>query len=158
MISLIVALDKNGLIGNGNDLPWHYPSDLKYFRKNTLNKTLLMGSNTYQSIIDRIGKPLEKRISVVASYIEKKSDFESVKYILDPLAFIKDFPKEEELMIVGGKSIYELTAPYAEKLYLTVINDSHEGDCFLQLPDLNSFRLVSETNEGVLSFRIYERI
>jgi len=158
MISLIVALDKNNLIGNGNDLPWHYPNDLKYFRRNTLNKTLLMGSNTYQSIIDRIGKPLEKRKSVVANWKLKKSEFDNVQYITDPVTFIKNFPKEEELMIIGGKSIYELTASYAERLYLTIINANHEGDCFLKLPSLDNFRLISEINEGVLSFRIYERI
>ena len=60
MISIIVAIGKNNLIGKGNDLPWYYPEDLKYFKSKTLNKTVLMGENTFYSIVNRINKPLPK--------------------------------------------------------------------------------------------------
>lgn len=65
MLSLIVAIDDNFLIGNGNNLPWYEPEDLKYFKKVTLNHAVLMGYNTYLSIINRIGKALPKRKNYV---------------------------------------------------------------------------------------------
>ena len=68
MKSLIVAIGVNGLIGKGNDLPWNYPEDLKYFKKVTLNKDVFMGYNTYLSIVNRIGKPLPKRNNYVLTY------------------------------------------------------------------------------------------
>ena len=60
MISMILAMDINNLVGKNNDLPWHYPEDLQYFKNVTLNKKVLMGYNTYLSIVNRLGKPLPK--------------------------------------------------------------------------------------------------
>ena len=65
MLSLIVAVDDNFLIGNNNELPWYEPNDLKYFKKVTTGKAVLMGYNTYLSIINRLGKPLPKRENYV---------------------------------------------------------------------------------------------
>ncbi len=79
MISIIVAIDKNNLIGNNNSLPWNYPEDLKYFREITLNKTVLMGKNTFISILNRNNKPLPKRKNIVVSHDKNlKFDFENV--------------------------------------------------------------------------------
>jgi ribosomal protein S18 acetylase RimI-like enzyme len=65
---MILAMDKNNLVGRGNDLPWNYPEDLKYFKKITLNKDVFMGYNTYLSIVNRIGKPLPKRNNYVLTF------------------------------------------------------------------------------------------
>ena len=67
MINLIVAIGQNNLIGKDNDLPWHYPEDLKYFRSVTSKHTVLMGEATFYSIYDRIGKPLPNRTNIVAT-------------------------------------------------------------------------------------------
>ena len=65
MISIIVAIGNHNLIGKGNDLPWHYPEDLQYFKEKTVNQTVLMGENTFYSIMDRLHKPLPKRNNIV---------------------------------------------------------------------------------------------
>lgn len=156
MISLIVAMDRNNLIGKGNDLAWHYPEDLKYFKEITTGKSVIMGYNTYLSIYNRIKKPLPNRINYVITYEDKlpgnpnivKGDIES---------FLKSW-EENELVIIGGKSIYEWLAKYADKIYLTRIEKDHDGDVYLNLP-LEDFELVNET-PGIdpdLKFQVFMR-
>ena len=71
MISLIVAHDLNKVIGKDNKMPWHYPEDLKYFKNTTLHKNVLMGSNTLESIISYLGKPLPNRVNIVVTRSKK---------------------------------------------------------------------------------------
>lgn len=154
MISLIFAIDRNLLIGKGNDLPWDYPEDLKYFKKTTLHKTVLMGLETFQSILMRIGKPLPNRKSVVASLTP--FEYPGVEVIGDLFAYLKE-PKQEEVFVIGGKTIYKLSLPYADRLYITHIDAVHEGDVYFEGLDLSLFHLVSKEVVGKLSFCIYER-
>jgi len=88
MINLIFAIDPNGLIGKGNDLPWHYPEDLRYFKQRTMGKTVLMGLETFKSIIDRLGHPLPGRKSIVASL--EPFSYPGVTVIDDVVAFFED--------------------------------------------------------------------
>jgi dihydrofolate reductase len=155
MISMIFAIDPNKLLGKGNDLPWNYPADLKYFKEMTLNKTVLMGLETFQSILMRTGKPLPKRKSVVASLTPFAYD--GVTVIDDLFAYLKQ-PHEEEIFVIGGKTIYQLTLPYAERLYITHIAKVYQGDVYLDQLDLTPFRLISERVEGELRFCVYERV
>ena len=96
MLSIIVAVDENFLIGNGNDLPWNEPADLKYFKKITMGHSLLMGYNTYLSIVNRIGKTLPGRTSYVLTYekeliadsmiddmVERVGARETIKFLLN---------------------------------------------------------------------------
>ncbi|MFH0992934.1 MAG: dihydrofolate reductase [bacterium] len=154
MISMIFAIDPNGLIGKGNDLPWNYPQDLQYFKATTLHKTVLMGLATYRSILARIGKPLPERTSVVAS-LEPFAD-PRVHVISDLIAYLSE-PRSEEVFVIGGKTIYELAFPYADRLYITHVKKAYTGDVFLRNLDFSTFRLVSERDEPELSFCIYER-
>ena len=154
MISLILAIDPKGLIGKNNDLPWHYPEDLKYFKETTLNKTVLMGTKTFVSILNRLKKPLPNRKSLVAS----KSNYaypgvETINSLTDFLA--KDH--QEEIFIIGGKTIYEAAFAYADRLYITHIHKEYEGDSYLQL-DMSNFSLIKEDIRDGLTFAIYERI
>ncbi len=155
MISLIFAIDPNYLIGNDNDLPWNYPEDLRYFKKITENKTVLMGLETFRSIISRNGKPLPNRHSVIAS-LEPYS-FPGVTVINDLMRFLL-VPRDDEIFIIGGKTIYELALPFADKLYITHIRKVHEGNVFLKTMDLSKFRLISKDEREDLTFAIYERI
>ncbi|MFW5794292.1 MAG: dihydrofolate reductase [Bacillota bacterium] len=154
MISLILAMDPNGLIGKKNDLPWHYSEDLKYFKKITLNKTVLMGRKTFESILKRLNKPLPKRKNIVVS----RSDL-SYKGI----TVIKDLDKflsknhQEEIFVIGGKTIYEQSIKYADKLYITYIKKTYEGDTYLKL-NLDQFKKIKEVETKDLIFTIYERI
>jgi dihydrofolate reductase len=155
MISMIFAIDPNKLLGKGNDLPWNYPADLKYFKQTTLHKTVLMGLETFQSILMRTGKPLPNRKNVVASLTPFA--YEGVEVIDDLFRYLKT-PREEEVFVIGGKTIYNLALPYADRLYITHIEQVHEGDVYFDKLDLTPFRRVSEKVEGVLRFCVYERV
>lgn len=154
MISLIFAVDRNLLIGKDNDLPWHYSEDLQYFKKTTAGKTVLMGLETFRSILSRNGKPLPGRRSVVASL--EPFSYPGVEVINDLLGFLKA-PRDEEVFVIGGKTIYELSLPFADRLYITHIDAEHEGNVYFRKLDLSPFRLVRETAAGVLRFCLYER-
>lgn len=156
MISMILAMDINNLVGKNNDLPWYYPEDLQYFKKVTLNKKVLMGYNTYLSIVNRIGKPLPKRENYVLTF-EKELPLGGI--IVDDLKALLDEYKssEEELFIIGGKSIYELLVDYADMIYLTRINKAYDGDTYLNCIDFSLFELTSKEEVGELSFEVYKR-
>ena len=156
MISMILAMDINNLVGKNNDLPWYYPEDLQYFKKVTLNKKVLMGYNTYLSIVNRIGKPLPKRENYVLTF-EKELPLGGI--IVDDLKALLDEHKssEEELFIIGGKSIYELLVDHADMIYLTRINKAYDGDTYLNCIDFSLFELTSKEEVDELSFEVYKR-
>ncbi len=155
MISLIFAIDPQGLIGKGNDLPWHYPEDLRYFKEKTLNKTVLMGLETFKSILARLGRPLPGRKSIVASL--EPFAYPGVVVINDLHAFLQE-DHQEEIFVIGGKTIYELTFPYADRLYITHVKTVHTGDVYLEGLDLTDFKLISSHATEALVFAVYERI
>ncbi|MBN2504819.1 MAG: dihydrofolate reductase [Bacilli bacterium] len=154
MISMIFAMDPKKLIGKGNDLPWNYPEDLAYFKKMTENKTVLMGLETFRSILQRNGRPLPNRQSIIAS-LEPYS-YPGVLVINDLITYLKAH-HNEEIFIIGGKTIYELALPYADRLYITHIKRTHDGDVYLTKLDLSHFRLVSKDERKDLIFAVYER-
>ncbi|MCK4552456.1 MAG: dihydrofolate reductase [Tenericutes bacterium] len=154
MISLIFATDPNHLIGKDNDLPWNYSEDLKYFKAKTLNKTVLMGLETFNSILSINGKPLPRRNLVVASL--EPFSYPNVTVIDDLFKYLKQ-PHEEEIFIIGGKTIYELSFPYADRLYITHIKKEHKGNVYLNF-NLDEFTLVSEDIRENLIFAVYERL
>lgn len=156
MISIIVALAKNNVIGKSNDLPWYYPEDLKYFKQITSNHTVLMGRNTFESILSRINKPLPNRKNIV---VTKNPDFhyDNVEVVHDLEAFLSQ-NHEEEIFVIGGKQIYEQVIDYAQRLYITHINKEHSGDVYFPEIDYSKYQLVSKNDLNELSFCIYERI
>lgn len=154
MISLIFATDPNHLIGRNNDLPWNYPEDLKYFKKKTLHKTVLMGLATFHSIMSINGKPLPNRNLVVASL--EDFSYPGVTVIKDLISYLKQ-PHEEEIFVIGGKTIYELSFPFADRLYITHIKKVHEGNVYLDF-NLDDFTLVEQHETDELIFAVYERV
>ena len=156
MISIIAAIGKNRELGRGNDLIWHIKEDLKNFKNLTMGKYIAMGKNTYESL----PKHLEGRKYIVLSSslseIENGLLFNDFNKLLE---FIKDV--DEEVMIIGGASIYKLFLPFADKLYLTEIDSEEKADVYF--PDFNKEDYecnVVSTNEvdGLkYSFVIYER-
>lgn len=153
MISLIFATDPNHLIGRDNDLPWHYPEDLAYFKKTTLHKTVLMGLNTFYSILEMNGKPLPKRRIIVASL--EPFSYPDVTVISDLIGFLKE-DHQEEIFVIGGKTIYELAFPYAHRLYITHIKTPHQGNIYLDF-SLQDFEIISKDEREALTFAVYER-
>lgn len=137
-LSLIVAMDKNGLIGKDNSLPWSLPADLKYFRETTSGHPVVMGRKTFESI----GRPLPNRLNIIltrtpAFQAEGCTVISSVDKVLEQ-------SQSEEVFIIGGKQVYHLFLPFVQRVYLTRIDEEFEGDTHLQL-DLSDFKLVKET-------------
>ncbi|KKW32412.1 MAG: Dihydrofolate reductase [Parcubacteria group bacterium GW2011_GWA1_53_13] len=116
-VSMIAAVGRNRELGLGNGLLWHIPEDLKRFKALTLGHPVIMGRKTFESI----GKPLPGRTNLVVS--------RSALSLEDALAQAKKLDKEE-VFIIGGAQIYEQALPYADRLYLTLIEDTKEADAF----------------------------
>ena len=155
MLAIIVAVDENNLIGNGNALPWYYPEDLKYFKKVTNYKAVLMGYNTYRSIIDRNGKILPNIVSYVLTEEESLPEGGIVVTNLDELI---EAYKTSELYVIGGKMVYTELLPLVDRLYITRIPGTHEGDVYFPEVNYDEFKLLGTTKEKDLKFEVYERI
>lgn len=136
-LSLIVAMDDNGLIGRGGQLPWRLPEDLKFFRRTTLGKTVLMGRKTW----DSLGKPLDGRRNWVLSR-DPAFRPEGAR-VFDDLDAALDAHEDGELMVIGGAALFEATLPLAQRIYLTQVHAQLEGDTWFPSTDLPEFREVA---------------
>jgi dihydrofolate reductase len=137
-LSLIWAMDSNRLIGNANALPWYLPADLAFFKRTTLGKPILMGRKTYQSI----GKPLPGRRNIV---ITRDPGFcaagcDIATGIDEALRLCAD---AEEVMLIGGASLYEQTIDRASKLYITRIHGEFEGDTWFPEFNIDAWNIES---------------
>lgn len=123
MISFIVAMDQNGLIGNNNEIPWHLPDDLKRFKKITMGHPIVMGRKTFQSI----GHPLPGRENIILTR-NKNISFEGCT-VFHTLEDLLDYcrNKDGEVFIIGGADMFRIFLPFVEKLYVTKINQEFSG-------------------------------
>jgi len=145
MVSIIAALGKNRVLGKDNELLWRIPDDLKRFKELTTGHPIIMGSKTYESI----GKPLPNRTNIV---LTKDSDYEAPgTIVVHSLEEAFEKAENEEIFVIGGGQIYALALPYADKLYLTLIDDKKEGDTFF--PDYSAFTKKTPVEE-----RVFEEI
>jgi len=159
LISLIVAVANNGVIGNKGALPWRIPEDMRWFRMHTLNKPVLMGRKTWESLPK---KPLPKRENVIVThdsgYVAEDA---SVATSFD--AAIAAAAGSPEIVVIGGASLYAEALPRAGRIYLTNVGISPEGDVFM--PPFNHAEWVEKFVQshpalGPLpgfTFRILER-
>ncbi|MFL0806232.1 MAG: dihydrofolate reductase [Oceanobacter sp.] len=145
--SLIVALARNHTIGLDNDMPWHLPDDLKYFRQQTSGKPVVMGRKTFESI----GRPLPKRTNIV---ITRQSDFQpdgvvvvnSLEQALEvarEAASKAEDPNLRDVIIMGGAQIYQQALPCVDRLLLTEIQAEIAGDTFFPAFDRSQWQEVS---------------
>jgi len=156
MISLIVAMDEARLIGASNKLPWHFKEDLQYFKKITTGHDIFMGRLTFESILSYRSQPLPNRHHYVATR-NKSYDFSDVTTVDDIEGFITTYPKEKELFIIGGANIYEQTLPLVDKLYITHVKHTYEGDAWFPQFDESDWQAkIIDENEDLL-FMVYER-
>lgn len=137
MLSLIVAVAQNGVIGDRNALLWHISEDLKHFKALTSGHPVVMGRKTYESL----GRPLPNRTNVVISRQELEIPGCRVVHSLDEALAL--FPGDEEVFIIGGAQIYAEALPRADRFYLTRVFHDYEGDT--RFPEWNEaqWRLVS---------------
>ncbi len=160
MISFIVAMDDNNLIGKDNALPWHLPADLAYFKKVTTNHTIVMGRKTYESI----GRPLPKRKNVVLTHSTSfQEEGVTVIHSLDELKEMAN-RSNEELFIIGGARLYEQLLPVADRLYVTHIRATFDGDTHFPVFSKEEWKIIDskehkkdEKNAYDYEFVVYER-
>ena len=162
MIALIVAMDRNRVIGYHNDMPWHLPNDLAHFKKTTTGHTILMGRRTF----DSIGRPLPNRKNVVLTRSKDLQLPDGVQVIHD-LQFVLDWKTNypnEKLFIIGGAHLYEQTLPYVDRMYITKIDAAFPGDTYFPAFSEKDWMLLcqrngklDENNRYPHQFFIYER-
>lgn len=141
-ITLVVATDEAGLIGNQGDLPWRLPGDLRRFRKITMGHPIVMGRTTF----DSIGRALPGRTNIV---LTRREDFTAPDVLVahsleDALALGSAAEGGEEMMIIGGAQIYEQMLPRATHLCRTLVHHRFEGDCWFPTPDPQQWSLERE--------------
>jgi dihydrofolate reductase len=165
-LAVIVAAAENGVIGNNNALPWHLSEDLRYFKRVTMGKPIVMGRKTYESI----GRPLPGRTNIVitrqadyaAEGIKVVPSLEAALALAEGIALIDG---AQELMVIGGAQIYAEALPRAERLYLTQVHANVTGDAVLPAIDWANWREVRRErheaeppNPYDYSFVLYERV
>ncbi|MCK5813620.1 MAG: type 3 dihydrofolate reductase [Cocleimonas sp.] len=136
-ISMIAAMAHQRVIGKNQKMPWHFPADLAFFKKTTLGSPIVMGRKTYESI----GRPLPKRLNIV---VTRNLDLtiagcEVVTSLDQAIAIAKEkSPYSDEIFITGGSHLYKSFLPQADRLYLTLIDATLEGDTFF--PDYTQYQ------------------
>ncbi|MBL7004602.1 MAG: dihydrofolate reductase [Gammaproteobacteria bacterium] len=144
ILSIITAMDRNQLIGKNNELPWHLPEDLAFFKKCTMNKPIIMGRNTFESI----GRPLPGRTNIIIS--RNKDYLQDGCVVLDSIQSVLNYCKdEEEIMLIGGESLYKQWLPFAHQMYITEIDDTFEGDAWF--PEYDKKQWIREWEEANFS-------
>lgn len=143
MLSIVVAMGRNRVIGNNNKMPWHLPRDLQHFKETTIGHTIIMGRKTFESI----GRPLPNRKNIVITTNEQIHLPETVEKINDiqtVLNWNQDHP-DEEYFIIGGGMIYKQMLPYADRLHITLIDHDFQGDTFFPDFDRKVWNLTKKT-------------
>ncbi len=167
-IALIVAVADNGVIGNGQTMPWHLPRDLAYFKQTTMGCPVIMGRKTFDTILQSLGKPLPGRLNIVVSRTpEKIAPYQNVfacQSLNEAIASAKansDTPPK--IFIIGGGEIYTAAIHRADTLYVTHVHTKAEGNVTFPMVDgawklKSSERFESDAaNDHAMTFSIYMR-
>jgi dihydrofolate reductase len=157
MISLLVAMDTNRVIGKDNDLPWHLPADLKYFKNVTIGHPIIMGRKTHESI----GRPLPGRENIIITR-DKSYKAEGCKVVNSIEETLVS--GDREVFVIGGAEIFKQVLPDADRIYITYIEDEFEGDTFFPEIDDSEWMVISkekgpkdDKNPYDYYFVVYER-
>ncbi len=161
MISIIAAIAENNCIGINNKLPWHLPGDLKNFARLTSNKTVVMGMNTYKSIVNALGKSLPNRTNIILTFEINQNIKERQMKSWEE---VRKLAETEEVFVIGGGSVYKQALDFANRLYITRVHAKPFGDTFFPPIELNKWELKSSqpaikqpNDECDYTFEIYER-
>lgn len=160
IISLIVAVAANGVIGKDNTLPWHLPADMVYFKRVTMGKPIIMGRKTF----DGIGKALPGRLNII---ITREADFSAPGCLVAHSigAALAMAEAAAEVLVIGGAKLFEQVMPCAQRIYLTEIHEDFAGDTYFQPLDPGIWRETQRTeyasdndNRHAYGFVVLERI
>lgn len=160
-IALIAAMDRNRVIGSDNQMPWHLPDDLRFFKATTLGKPVVMGRKTFESIGER---PLPKRRNLVVS---RRSDYapDGVEVFPSIDAALAACSEAPEVMIIGGGELYRQTLPFANRLYVTRVDTTVSGDTLFPAWSETEWTIVQslphakdEQHPYAFEFQTFERL
>ncbi len=155
MITIIAALTHEGVIGKEGGLPWHLPEDMAHFRKVTAGNTVVMGRKTYESIPAKF-RPLPKRHNIVISRsVQEIEGADVCSSIQDALAKAQEYGKE--VFVIGGAQIYALALPFATKLLLSHVRESHPGDIYFPKFNKENWEVVETTEFDKFTLKEYRR-
>jgi len=164
-ISIIVAVAKNGVIGKNNDMPWHFPDDMKYFMQTTKNHHVILGRKNYDSLPLKF-KPLPNRTNIIVTRQENfiVPNCIIVHHIEDGVALAHK-NGEQELFVIGGAEIYKLALPFTDTLYITEIDAEIDGDTYFPSWNKNEWKEISrqhhpidEKHQFAFDFVVYQKI
>jgi dihydrofolate reductase len=161
LISAIYAVSENAVIGYQNDLPWHLPGDLQFFKRSTVGKPIIMGRKTYQSI----GRPLPKRRNLVLS---RQAGFHpaGVEVFADLDRALATCTQEPEVVLIGGAGVFKeaFERQLVGRVYQTLVHAEVEGDVFFALPQPEQWQITwveahqaDDLNEYAYTFRQWEQ-
>lgn len=159
LVSLIVALSENRVIGKDNDLMWRLSADLKRFKSLTTGHHIIMGRKTYESI----GRPLPNRTNIIISR-QKNYQQDNCIVVASLAEAIEVGGADKEIFVIGGGEIYKQAIDLVDRMYITLVHDTYDGDTFFPEMDKAKWNLVSEEshcadakNEVNYSFLNYQR-
>jgi dihydrofolate reductase len=161
MISFIVAAAENNVIGKDNQLPWHLPSDMKYFKNQTWGMTVIMGRKSLESL----GKPLQGRKNIVVTRNKDwKQEGTEVAHSINQAIDLAKETGVNEIFIIGGAEIFKEAMPFANRIYLTRIHHHFDGDAYFPEVSDAEWNLVQsrfcnadEKNQYPHTFQVWER-
>lgn len=163
VVAAIAAVARNRVIGRDNKMPWHIPEELKYFRRITMGKPVIMGRKSFAALG---GKPLPGRANIVISRNPGavQGDVLAVSTMEEAIARGREIALRdgvEEIFIIGGAQIYDMAMPLTRRLYLTVIERDYEGDVFFPQFEMKEWKETSSIpveNDPPYTLKIFDRI
>ena len=155
MISMIVAMDANRVIGYKNKLPWYIPDDLKNFKQLTSNNVVVMGRKTYESLPFQHGLPNRTNVVVSSQNLQGLQTLSSVsKTSLQAL----EQQYNKEVFIIGGASIYEQTFDIVDRIYLSLVYGCAVGDTYFPDVDWSPFKITNRVEFTQYQYKVLDRV
>lgn len=164
-VSMIVAATRNQVIGRDNQMPWHLPEDLRYFKQRTLGKPIIMGRKTWQSL----GRPLPGRLNIVVTR-QQDAEYAGAEVFSNLEAALqrgREWAVQQgidEVMLIGGGQLYQQGLPLAQRVYLTRIELELEGDTFFPVLDNQQWQKTdaqthsAKNDQPGYTFEVWQRI
>jgi dihydrofolate reductase len=161
IVIIAAVAEKNRVIGKDGRLPWHISEDLRRFKQLTLGHAVLMGRKTFDSILQRLGKPLPERRNMVLTSSRFYPEFPEVEIYDSVEPALQAAANESTLFVIGGESLYRDTLPFADRLELTIVEGDYDGDAFF--PEYEDsieshFQLTESRRSEGYRFDTYRRI
>ena len=155
MVSIIVGMTKDRVIGKDNSLPWHIPEDLKNFKELTTENAVIMGRKTWESIPEKF-RPLPNRNNIVISRnMNSLEGIDVCSSVEEALEKAKSYDKE--IFIIGGSSIYEQFLPLTDKMYISYLKEEYAGDTYFPNFNKEDWEIIERKDFAEFEFIVYER-